>query len=139
MVVMESSKTPLPWTDQVKTHDMRTESDAIFFFSGNLMARAGVQLYFVRATGDFITPDAVPLSCLLSVRVRESCEVRHLNLDATADGDTIGTFARYSFLTVVLPGMVLPNVTPKPGGAPVKTEPREGPKNDLPKGIDATR
>ncbi len=32
------------------------------------MAKAVVQLYVVQATGDFITPDVVPYSCLLSVR-----------------------------------------------------------------------
>ncbi len=55
LVEMENSKTPLPWTDPAKTHHMRTESDVSFLFSGNLMSRAGVQLYFTRATGDFIT------------------------------------------------------------------------------------
>ena len=72
LVEMDNSKTPLTWADPVKTHDMRKESDAVFFFSVNLMARAGVQLYFVWATGDFITTDVVPYSCLLSERTRES-------------------------------------------------------------------
>ncbi len=96
LVEMENLRTPLPRTDPVKTHNVRKESDAVFLFAVNLMAREGVQLHFGRETGDFITPDVVPYSCLLSVRARESGE----------------------------PGMVLLKMMPKPGAAPVKTEPR---------------
>ncbi len=42
MVEMENSKTPLPWTDPAKTHHMGKESDSVFFFSKNLMAKVGV-------------------------------------------------------------------------------------------------
>ncbi len=56
------------------------------------MVEAGVQLYFVQATGDFITPDVAPYSYLLLVRARVSYEVKHLNLDAIAKDTMIVTW-----------------------------------------------